>query len=204
MPGHLDPYQLHHGPYNPPSLRRGDRATCLYRDADVVISSWSDGRIPWPRCRRLASHGSGSGLLVDEELARAVRMESSLALHYWFGVNYSVVCCWRKALGMGRFNESSAKLRKGRNAKLAQKLKGKRLPPEQVERRRRTALELGLRPPPRLGRAGLDRAELAQLGTVAVMFEKMPKKFPTSRPRPDAPGKEKKPKSPPATVKPKP
>jgi hypothetical protein len=75
----LTPYQLLHGPYSPPDLRRGDKATCQYRDGDVVITGWSDGRIPWPRCRREGTHGGGSGLLVDEALARAVRLESSLA-----------------------------------------------------------------------------------------------------------------------------
>jgi hypothetical protein len=33
------------GPYDAPALRRGDRATCLVRDGEVVITSWSDGRI---------------------------------------------------------------------------------------------------------------------------------------------------------------
>jgi hypothetical protein len=49
MPQAIDPHQLLHGPYNPPALRRGDKATCLYRDGDVVITGWSDGRISWPR-----------------------------------------------------------------------------------------------------------------------------------------------------------
>src|SRR5579883_1107696 len=37
MTNRLDPYQLHHGPYTPPAVRGGDRATCLFRDGDVVI-----------------------------------------------------------------------------------------------------------------------------------------------------------------------
>jgi hypothetical protein len=148
VPKNIDPFQLLHGPYTPPSLRRGDKATCFYRDGDVVITGWSDGRIPWPRCRRLDTHGGGSGLLVDEELARAVRLESEAAICYWFGVNYSFVWRWRKALGVERFNEGSAKLRKGLNAQIADDLRGKQLPPEQVEQRRRTAKALGRRPPP--------------------------------------------------------
>jgi hypothetical protein len=44
----IDPYQLLHGPYTPQPLRRGDKATCLFRDCDVVITGWSDGHIPWP------------------------------------------------------------------------------------------------------------------------------------------------------------
>jgi hypothetical protein len=71
------------GPYEPPALRQGDRAHCLYRDADVVVTGWSDGRISWPRCRALG-HRGGSGLLVEEELARAIMHESG-ALLYWWG-----------------------------------------------------------------------------------------------------------------------
>ena len=55
------------GPYEPPPLRKGDRATCFYRDSVVVITAWSDGRLSWPRCRALG-HRGGSSLLVDEEL----------------------------------------------------------------------------------------------------------------------------------------
>ena len=38
------------GPYEPPPLKRGARATFLYRDADVVITSRSDGRIACGTC----------------------------------------------------------------------------------------------------------------------------------------------------------
>ena len=161
----LNAYQLHHGPYHPPPLRRGDRATCLLRDGDVIITGWSDARISWPRCRRPGTHGGGSGLLVDEELARAIRLESSLAIQYWFGVDYSVVWRWRKALGVEPLNEGSARLRKAINRELVSQMKGKPLPPEQVERRRRTAKELGLRPPPRPGGRPWTERELGFLGT---------------------------------------
>ena len=40
---------------------------CFYRDADVVITSWSGGRISWPRCRAIG-HRGGSGLLAVGEL----------------------------------------------------------------------------------------------------------------------------------------
>jgi hypothetical protein len=52
-----------------------------HTEADVVVTGWSEGRIPWPRCRRLGRNG-GNGLLVDEELARAVRSESKRAIRY--------------------------------------------------------------------------------------------------------------------------
>jgi hypothetical protein len=107
-----DKVRLLHGPYEPPPLRQGARTTCLYRDADVVITGWSDGRISWPRCRALGVRG-GSGLLVCEELARA-------------GTEGSRRLCraaWERAKAAVR---------------------GKPLSPEQVEERRRRALELNL------------------------------------------------------------
>ena len=87
------------GPYEPPPLQKGDRATCLYRDALVVVTNWSSGRISWPRCRAIG-HRGGSGLLVDEELARAILHQSAAALMYWWGVTCSTVWLWRKALGV--------------------------------------------------------------------------------------------------------
>ena len=85
------------GPYAPPPLAKGARTHGAYRDALVVVSNWSDGRISWPRCRALGRRG-GSGLLVEEELARAITHESAAALMYWFGVTCSTVWLWRRAL----------------------------------------------------------------------------------------------------------
>jgi hypothetical protein len=98
-----DRVKLLFGPYQAPALRRGDTAFCLLRECDVVITSWSAGRIPWPRCRPADNyHGGGAGLLLDEELARAVRHESEAAVCYWWGVDGGVVWRWRKALGVTR------------------------------------------------------------------------------------------------------
>jgi hypothetical protein len=90
-----DRVKLLFGPYQAPPLRRGDRATCLLRDGTVVITSWTDARIPWPRCRALDGTGGGSGLLLDEELARAVRHESAAAVMYRWGASPGAVQRWR-------------------------------------------------------------------------------------------------------------
>jgi hypothetical protein len=44
-----------------------------------LITGWSDARISWPCCRAVGTTGGGSGLLLDEELAHAVRHESAAA-----------------------------------------------------------------------------------------------------------------------------
>ena len=140
-----DRIKLLFGPYRPPALRRGDRASCLLRDCDVVITGWSGGRIPWPRCRALGTRGRGAGLLLDSELARAVRHESAAAVMHWWGVTSGVVWRWRKALGVGPTDsEGSRRLIQAASEMGAAEQRGKQLPPEQVERRRRTAREKNL------------------------------------------------------------
>jgi hypothetical protein len=104
-----DRCRLLFGPYRPPRLRPRDRATCLARDCDVVVTGLSAGRIAWPRCRALGTHGGGSGILVDEELARAVRTESAAAVGYWWGVSVSTVAWWRRALGVTRTNNDGSR-----------------------------------------------------------------------------------------------
>jgi hypothetical protein len=68
--------RLLHGPYKTPRLRRGERAFCLFHDCDVVVTGWTDARVPWPRCRPLDVPRTHPSLLVDEELPRAVRQQS--------------------------------------------------------------------------------------------------------------------------------
>ena len=96
------------GQYTPPVLRRGDRVLCLVRDRMLIVSSWSDAPISWPRgCPPRQSPGSAS-LIVDEELARAVQHESAAAVSYWWGVSGPTVVKWRKALGADRKNNEGS------------------------------------------------------------------------------------------------
>ena len=88
------------GPYHPPPLRKGDHSFCFFRDTDVVVRSWTEARISWPRCRALDCPSSGSGLLIDEELARAVATESALAIMHHWGVTHGTVIRWRRSLGV--------------------------------------------------------------------------------------------------------
>jgi hypothetical protein len=69
------------GPYCPPRLKIGDRATCLYRDCSVIITGFSSALIQWPQCCAV-DVGGRPGLLVDEELLRAIRTESALSLRH--------------------------------------------------------------------------------------------------------------------------
>jgi hypothetical protein len=137
--------KLMHGPYKAPRLRRGDRAFCLFKDCDVVVTGWTDARISWPRCRPLDVPRSHPSLLVDEELARAIRHKSAAAVRFWWNVSEGVIHRWRKALGVTRTsNQGSRRLIHAASEKGAQQLRGRPLTPEQVERRGRTAHELNL------------------------------------------------------------
>jgi hypothetical protein len=132
-----DRTKLLFGAYQAPRLRKGDRATCLYKDCDVVVTGWTDARISWPRCLPVGTKGHPS-LLVDEELARAVRHESAAALRHWWGVSVGVAWRWRKALGVGRTNcPGSQRLVRAASERGAARTRGVKPPPEQVERRRR-------------------------------------------------------------------
>ncbi|HEY7425024.1 MAG TPA: hypothetical protein VH682_12405 [Gemmataceae bacterium] len=140
-----DRVKLLHGPYKAPRLRRGDRSFCLFKDCDVVVTSWTDARISWPRCRPIDVPRSHPSLLVNEELARAIRHESAAAIRFWWGVSAGVVHRWRRALEVTRTsNEGSQRLICAAAELGAEQQRGKRLTPEEVERRRLTARDLGL------------------------------------------------------------
>jgi hypothetical protein len=103
-----DRLALLHGPYRAPALRKGDRAVCLYRDCDVVITSWTDAPIPWPRCRPVEYKRSRPALLVDDELVRAIQHESAAAMGFWWRVSVSVVWGWRRAYHVTKVNNNGS------------------------------------------------------------------------------------------------
>jgi hypothetical protein len=130
-------------PYTPPPLHKGDHATCLFREGEVVITAWSDAPLSWPRCRRI-DHLGGSGLLVTDELVRAILSESSVALQHWFGVGVDTVWRWRKAFGVLRWGtEGSKRLHILNSHTGARKTRGRSLPPEIIEKRLATRLANG-------------------------------------------------------------
>src|SRR5947207_15226308 len=95
-------HKLLFGPYKAPALSTGDRAVCLLR-REVVVVGYSTGRIRWPLCRVPGKHSQWS-LLVDAELARAIRQESAGAVVNWWGVSADTVTRWRRTLGVPRWN----------------------------------------------------------------------------------------------------
>jgi hypothetical protein len=138
-----DKVKLLAGPYRPPALRVGQRATCLYRDCDVVVTGWTDALIPWPLCKRPGR--GGPGLLVEEELARAIRTESATALMHWWGVGVPLVTMWRRAFGIGRMDApGSARLVLHACQQGAEAVKAKEWTAEELEEKRQLSKELNL------------------------------------------------------------
>jgi hypothetical protein len=103
-------------------------------------------------------------------MARAIRHESAAAVRFWWGVGEGVVHRWRRALGVTRTNnEGSQRLICTASDRGAEQLRGRRLTPEQVERRRPTARELDLGCYLPKGYHGLwwTKAEMALLGRLS-------------------------------------
>jgi hypothetical protein len=143
MPRIPDKCRLLHGSYHAPALSRGDRVTCHLRGT-VVITTWTDARISWPRCRPLESKG-GSGVLLDDEMARAVRTEAAAAVGYWWGVTVGVVWRWRKALAVTKKNNPRTyQLLTEASQAGADKLKAKEWTEEEREVKREINQRLGL------------------------------------------------------------
>jgi hypothetical protein len=97
------------GTYRTPRVRVGRVLSCEARDCDMIVTGYTDARIPWPMGRR--PRYSGRALIVFGDLARAVRTESNQAVCHWFGITPQTVSKWRKALGVGLTNAGTHRLR---------------------------------------------------------------------------------------------
>jgi hypothetical protein len=134
------------GPYTTPRLRKGDRAFCFFQDTDVVVTSWKQGRIPWPRCRPIdAERWRSSSVLVNDEVLRAIQTESSLPIHYWWGVSPTIIGKWKAAFGVHRTNNPGTVAGNRRAVKASTAVtRGRKLSRKQVGERRRRAIQLNL------------------------------------------------------------
>jgi hypothetical protein len=164
---HANLHKLLQGPYIPPALRRGDRTDCLYRGTEVIITSWTDAPIAWPRCRAVGVRG-GSGLLITAELVRAICTESSLAITLWWGVRAETVWRWRNAFGVTRLGtDGSRRLHQALSESGAAKLRGKKRPLAAIRKQILTCRERGYKPPQkRWAKTGWKPWQLNLLGKV--------------------------------------
>jgi hypothetical protein len=100
-------FRLLHGPYQSPNVEPGQTLRCEIRGR-LTVGRFSKGRIPWPISR--GSNQGGGSYIICGDLSKAIRCESSLALHHWFGVGTATVSNWRRALGIPAYNEGTLRL----------------------------------------------------------------------------------------------
>lgn len=103
------------GTYRTPRVRMGTVLSCEHRDRDVVVTGYTEGKIPWP-VGHMRGRGGKPSPVVYGALVRAIRRESVVALCHWFGAAKTTVVRWRKALGVEFSNEGTFKL-KSRHSK---------------------------------------------------------------------------------------
>jgi hypothetical protein len=104
-----DRFRLLHGPYTAPPVAVGSALYCELRRRSVPVVGFSAASIPWPMTR---GHGRGLSLILCGGLVEAVQRESAIAVSHWWGVAQSTVSNWRKAFGIPRMNDGSARLQR--------------------------------------------------------------------------------------------
>ena len=102
----LPPPCFENGPYYPPQVQIGDEVECA-RFGLVSVLGWSEAPLPWPLCRNGRCKGGRASLVLFEDLARAVRVESPTVVGLAWGISSTTVTIWRKQLEAKPFNAGS-------------------------------------------------------------------------------------------------
>jgi hypothetical protein len=168
MRGTLDPrFRLLHGPYRTPRCCVGGRLYCERLRCQVPVGGIHEAPIPWP----VAGVKGPRALILCGDLVQAVRLESVVAVCYWWRVHRNTVSRWRHLLGVGPMTEGTARPHGVASAaRIANGLLEKRTAgcrtPEERERRRQRYAALPVKPDEYVTRRWTP-AEDRLLGTLA-------------------------------------
>jgi hypothetical protein len=66
----------------------------------VQVNGFSEGRLSWPTRKR--PRGGARTLALTEDLVRAIRLESAVAVAYWWGISTKTVRVFRRLLDVPR------------------------------------------------------------------------------------------------------
>ena len=86
-------------PYAPPPCREGAWVMDELHGL-VHVNGFSDGRLSWPTRKR--PRGGARALMLTEDLVRAIRLESAVAVAYWWGISTKTVRMFRRLLDVPR------------------------------------------------------------------------------------------------------
>lgn len=87
------------GPYRPPACRVGDWLDDALHGR-VQVNGFTAAPNSWPTRKR--ARGGVRTLLITEELARAIRFESAVAIAHWWGISTKTVGVFRRQLDVPR------------------------------------------------------------------------------------------------------
>ncbi len=89
-----DRLKLLYGPYRAPEYKLGQKLLCEYRVKELKVEGITDALIQWPG----TLSGNRRTPIVCGDLVRAIRTETALAVAHHWGVQYTTVWKWRRAL----------------------------------------------------------------------------------------------------------
>lgn len=97
------------GSYVTPNVPEGTVLWCEHRKCWVPFEGFSDAPLRWPVGRRPRT--SRMGLIVTGGLADALRLESALAVRWWWGMSMTTLWRMRQALCVEQFTTGTRRLR---------------------------------------------------------------------------------------------